>query len=74
MVGYGNRDPGGSIDSFWPDGALRISSLEQVAFAERLYSSDLPFSEEHMDIVRECLLLEKSDSGSLYGKIGGPNA
>ncbi len=29
LVGYGNRDISGSIDSFWLDGGLRISPDEQ---------------------------------------------
>ncbi|MCB1718370.1 MAG: class D beta-lactamase, partial [Candidatus Competibacteraceae bacterium] len=46
-AGYGNRDVAGAIDTFWLDGAIRITPREQVAFLERLYRGDLPFREEH---------------------------
>jgi beta-lactamase class D len=69
-VGYGNQDITGKIDSFWLDGALRISADEQVEFLKRLYRDDLPFSERSMKIVREILVLESSDTYRLSGKTG----
>jgi beta-lactamase class D len=69
-VGYGNQDISGKIDSFWLDGALRISADEQVEFLRRLYRNDLPFSERSMKIVRDILVLESSDTYRLSGKTG----
>ena len=67
---YGNKDISGQIDTFWLEGALRISADEQVAFLKRLYQGDLPFSSRSMNIVREILVLEKTASYQLSGKTG----
>ena len=67
---YGNQDITGSIDSFWLDGALRISADEQVEFLKRLYAEQLPFSKRSMEIVKGIIVLEKTDSYTLSGKTG----
>jgi beta-lactamase class D len=69
-VGYGNKDIGGGIDVFWLSGNIRISPFEQVQFLERLYRNDLPFSDRSIRIVKEILVLERSDDWVLRGKTG----
>lgn len=69
-VGYGNQDIRGNPDSFWLDGAIRISADEQVEFLKRLYQGDLPFSARSMEVVGEIMLLESDDHGRLRGKTG----
>jgi beta-lactamase class D len=69
-AGYGNKDISGQIDSFWLDGALRISADEQVEFLKRFYQNDLPFSQRSLTIVKTLLVLEKADSYQLSGKTG----
>lgn len=69
-VGYGNQDISGNLDSFWLDGALRISADEQVEFLKRLYENDLPFSQHSMEIVKDMMILESSDGYKLSGKTG----
>jgi beta-lactamase class D len=67
---YGNENISGQIDTFWLDGELRISANEQVDFLRRLYQDELPFSARSTDIVKEILILEKTDSYQLNGKTG----
>lgn len=67
---YGNHDITGNIDSFWLDGALRISADEQVDFLKRLYQNDLPFSARNLQIVKDILVLEKTPLSQLSGKTG----
>lgn len=67
---YGNQDISGHVDSFWLDGGLRISADEQIELLKRLYQGDLPFSERSMNIVKEILVLEKTESYQLSGKTG----
>lgn len=67
---YGNKDISGQIDTFWLEGGLRISANEQVEFLKRLYQGDLPFSARSMNIVKEILVMEKTDSYQLSGKTG----
>lgn len=67
---YGNKDISGQIDTFWLEGGLRISADEQVAFLERLYRGDLPFSQRAMATVKEILVLEKTTTYQFSGKTG----
>lgn len=69
-VGYGNRDIGGEIDSFWLTGNIRISPLEQVRFLQRLYEESLPFSHRSMEIVKKILVREQTPDWTLHGKTG----
>jgi beta-lactamase class D len=67
---YGNQDISGAIDSFWLEGGLRISVDEQVEMLKRLYQDDLPFSQRSMRIVKDLLILEKTNGYQLSGKTG----
>lgn len=67
---YGNRDITGGLDQFWLGSSLKISAREQVAFLQRFYSGELPFSRRSMDIVKNMIVLEKTDSYTLRGKTG----
>jgi beta-lactamase class D len=67
---YGNHDLTGAIDSFWLDGALRISADEQVEFLKRLVQNKLPFSTRNLQIVKDILILEKTPLSQLSGKTG----
>lgn len=69
-LGYGNKDITGKVDSFWLDGALRVSADEQVELLKRLHRSDLPFSQRSMTIVKDILILENADAYQLSGKTG----
>ncbi len=70
LAGYGNQDISGQIDTFWLEGGLRISAEEQIGFLKRLYENDLPFSQRSMNIVKDILVLEKTESYRLSGKTG----
>jgi beta-lactamase class D len=69
-TGYGNMDISGGIDRFWLGSTIEISADEQVDFLRRLYANALPFSSRSMDIVKEILVLEKTDRHTLRGKTG----
>ncbi len=42
-VGYGNKNIGNIIDSFWLNNNLKISADEQLGLVKRLYFDQLPF-------------------------------
>jgi beta-lactamase class D len=69
-AGYGNHDISGNIDSFWLEGALRISADEQVEFLKRFYQNEMPFAQRNLDIVKDILVLEKTPTSQLSGKTG----
>lgn len=70
LLGYGNRDLSGGIDSFWLDSSLKISALEQVDFMEKLVKETFPFSEEHQKTVKRIMLQVDHDDYTIHGKTG----
>ena len=73
-LGYGNRDASGGIDQFWLNSSLRISADEQVEFLKAFYQGRLPVSKRSLDIVKDIITLEQTDSYKLSGKTGGGQA
>jgi len=65
---YGNMDPGTRVDRFWLDGPLTISAVEQTAFLTKLAQGQLPFSNAHMEAVRE--ICRQEGEAELYAKTG----
>ena len=70
QFGYGNRDIGGDEDSFWLDGKLRISALQEIEFLERFYIGKLPVHPKNVEIVKDIMFLEKAGAATLRGKTG----
>ncbi|CAM4123973.1 class D beta-lactamase [Shewanella aquimarina] len=69
-LGYGNANIGGGLDSFWLDGDLAISALEQVHFLRRLYHNQLPVSERSQRIVKTMMLNQANGEWVLRAKTG----
>lgn len=71
-VGYGNRQIGtaNDIDRFWLQGPLKITPKAQVAFLQRLYRNDLPFSPRTMNLVKNIMVQEQTSTYTLRGKTG----
>lgn len=67
---YGNRRTGTAIDTFWLNGPLEISAVEQAAFAARLARNELSASDRSQAIVRDITRLEARDGRTLHGKTG----
>jgi beta-lactamase class D len=69
-VGYGNREMGAAVDSFWLNGSLKITALEQVEFLFALEANDLPFPKPIQENVKRIMVAEEGDGWKLYGKTG----
>lgn len=69
-IGYGNKNTGGDLSSYWMESTLKISPVEQAELLIALYQNVLPFAPEHMQAVKEAICLSSSDRGTLYGKTG----
>ncbi|WP_147819983.1 class D beta-lactamase [Salidesulfovibrio onnuriiensis] len=70
LVGYGNGDISGQLDSFWLDGKLRITPRQQVWFLTHLYQNDLPFSSAHMDYVKRLMRRDSGKGWTMHAKSG----
>jgi len=73
-LGFGNGDIGATVDTFWLEGPLKISAVEQAGFLARLAQGKLPIREDIQESVREIVQLEQGDNWQLYGKTGWENA
>ena len=69
-VKYGNADIGGGVDTFWLEGNLRISAVEQVDFLQRLYRDQLPFSKKTMAVVKDIMAQDKGTDWVIRSKSG----
>jgi len=65
---YGNMEAGAVIDTFWLEGPLKISAVEQTRFLARLAQDKLPFSKPAMAAVRE--IARQDGNANLYAKTG----
>jgi beta-lactamase class D len=68
--GYGNRKAGPNVDTFWLEGDLRITPMQQVEFLRSLNELKLPFSEKNMHAVKAIMLIEETNNYRIYGKTG----
>ncbi len=69
-LNYGNNNMGNVVDSFWLEGPLKISAIEQTNFLARLAQGKLPFPDRSQASVREIIKLEEGKDWILYGKTG----
>ena len=69
-IGYGALHEPFALTTFWLDGSLAISALEQVAFLKQVYRRQLPFSAASYDTLREIMRSEQSADFTLYAKTG----
>lgn len=72
-IKYGNMTIGDSIDQFWLDNSLKVTSDEQVKLMKLMYFDKLPFSKRSQRLVRTLMLHEKNDEYKLYYKTGTNN-
>ena len=67
---YGNEKTGLDVSTFWLEGDLKISAVEQIKFLKKLYKSDLPFKQKNIDITKKILTVEKTKEYTLKAKSG----
>ncbi|HTS43589.1 MAG TPA: class D beta-lactamase [Puia sp.] len=72
-LGYGNRDIGGPIDSFWLNNHLKITADEELGLVKKLYFDQLPFFKRTQEIVRKVMLREDNANYKLSYKTGWGN-
>lgn len=69
-ISYGNKKPGGPVDSFWLNNTLKISPDEQLGLMKRLYFDQLPFRKSVQQQVRDAMLQEDNTAYKLSYKTG----
>jgi len=71
---YGNKDISSGLDSFWLNGSLKISAIEQVRFLQKMHRGQLAISKNSIDTLKEVMLVETNTRYSLYAKTGAGKA
>ncbi len=69
-LGYGNKNIGNYVDSFWLNNDLKISPDEQLGLMKKLYFDQLPFRKSTMETVRSMMLQEENTLYKLSYKTG----
>lgn len=69
-INYGNCKLGDQIDTFWLEGDIRISPIEQVDFLTAFLNRQLPFKNRTIDTVEKILLIDSTNTYRLYAKTG----
>lgn len=70
LLNYGNTNIGRSVDSFWLEGPLKISAVEQALFLADLAQKQLPYAQHIQEAVHGITLLEQGKNWQLHGKTG----
>ena len=65
---YGNAQAGAG--TYWVDGRLDISALEQIVFLKKLYRNELPFQLAHQRLVKDLMIVEAGRNWILRAKTG----
>ncbi|MBD5544932.1 MAG: BlaR1 family beta-lactam sensor/signal transducer [Lachnospiraceae bacterium] len=69
-IGYGNETINANLSSYWMQGTLKISPVEQVGLLTDLHNNRFHFAPENVDAVKESICLFSSENKSFYGKTG----
>ncbi len=69
-LGYGNGSMEGGIDRFWLEGGMRITPREQIAFLRRFVLNNVPFTQKVIDLVKEIMVVERTEHYVLRAKTG----
>lgn len=73
-INYGNQEIGDRVDMFWLNGDLKISAAEQISFLSAMFNYEVPYTRNHVDLVKEIMLVEQTADYSLYAKSGWTGA
>lgn len=56
--------------TFWLDGSLQVSAIEQVALLKKIYLRSLPFSAASYETLRDVMLAEQTPAFTIRAKTG----
>ncbi|HPX88637.1 MAG TPA: class D beta-lactamase [Methylophilaceae bacterium] len=67
---YGELHEPFTETTFWLDGSLKISAVEQVEFLKKVYRRSLPFNDSSYNSLRQFMLVEQNSEYALRAKTG----
>ena len=69
-IGYGNEIVNANLSTYWMQGALKISPVEQVELLTSLHNNRFDFAPENINAVKNSICLFSSEGKNFYGKTG----
>ncbi len=69
-IGYGNEIVNANLSTYWMQGALKISPVEQVELLTSLHNNRFDFAPENINAVKNSICLFSSEDKNFYGKTG----
>ena len=69
-IGYGNENIRADLSSYWMQGTLKISPVEQVELLTALHNNSFDFAPENVNAVKNSICLFSSEDKNFYGKTG----
>jgi beta-lactamase class D len=69
-IKYGNEQAGPDLTTFWLEGDLRISAVEQIAFLKNLCAKQYPFRSSSFELLGRVMLVERTSAYAMWGKTG----
>lgn len=67
---YGNQKTGPKLTTFWLDGDIRISAIEQIEFLKKVHNYKLPYKKEHVDILKKIMVVNTNSNYTIRAKTG----
>ncbi|MCI9297894.1 MAG: BlaR1 family beta-lactam sensor/signal transducer [Lachnospiraceae bacterium] len=67
-IGYGNEIVNTNLSSYWMQGTLKISPVEQVELLTALHNNQFDFAPENINAVKNSICLSSSENFSSEGK------
>ena len=67
-IGYGNEIVNANLSTYWMQGALKISPVEQVELLTSLHNNRFDFAPENINAVKNSICLSSSENFSSEGK------
>ncbi|THB75045.1 MAG: class D beta-lactamase [Desulfobulbaceae bacterium] len=69
-IEYGNMKTGSELTTFWLNGDLAVSAREQIQFLKKLYHNELPYSRNHLELVKKLLIVKSTPDAVIRAKTG----
>ncbi|MGM7719767.1 BlaR1 family beta-lactam sensor/signal transducer [Metabacillus sp. Hm71] len=69
-IDYGNGDLSSDITTYWLDGTLKISPIEQVDLLKKFYDNEFGFEQANVQTIKDAIFIEESNNKRFSGKTG----
>ncbi len=69
-INYGNEKTGPIVESFWLEGDLRITAVEQIELLRKIYNKELKFDERNYIILKNIMKVDENEKYCVRAKTG----